>query len=386
MVATWLRDNRTNKWRLLPLLRTTGLPPLLPWWLLPKSTLPGSNWLKRSAQRSMTCTNTACAAAVTMALTTVPTSCVTSAVSCAMHAASTTLEATDTEDPKTRRHENPKTMTCDELTCYQKKNKTKNMVYGSVCFFSCLWHVTNKIEMLFYILPDCMDTQTSDKHDSYFRWTLCSQTSWTFSFRLDSGISRYHHSWNLPVSSSRSATSSSQDRASSSFAHSWACEECCVCFPRLFQLFRRSFRENLCSLDSYPISRCYSFETSRMFRNGIVGRQYIRHLWIFTCWWRHLWTHLLCIHSGNLSNSRFPFRLSLACPSCHSPPLCSALLGQLLLLRLWTYRQDRPEFVSQVWVSRWSRWGNLCLLFVCWTNRRRRLRGVHPPQRRCWGK
>jgi len=60
---------------------------------------------------------------------------------------------------KTRRPEDPKTMTCDQWLCMcdMNKNKTKNMVYGSVCFFS--WHVvTNKIEMLFYILSDCMVT------------------------------------------------------------------------------------------------------------------------------------------------------------------------------------------------------------------------------------
>ena len=77
----------------------------------------------------MTCTNSACAAAVTTALTTAPTSSATRAVSCAMHAASTTPEATITEDP-----EDPKTMTCDELTCDQKKTKQK-IWYMAVCVF-----------------------------------------------------------------------------------------------------------------------------------------------------------------------------------------------------------------------------------------------------------
>ena len=194
----------------------------------------------------------------------------------------TTPAVTTTEDPKTRRPEDLVTMMM--MICDQKQNKIQ-----AVCvFFRDVTHVTNKIEILFYIVSDCMDTHTSDKHDSFFWWTLCSQTSWTFSFRLDSGISRYHHSRTLPVSSWRATTSSSQDRASSSFAHSWTCEEFCVCFSRPFQLFRRSLRENLCSLDSSPFTRCCSFETSRMFRNRIFGRQHIGHLWILTCWWFHL--------------------------------------------------------------------------------------------------
>ena len=49
----------------------------------------------------------------------------------------------------------------------------------------------------------------------------------------------------------------------------------------------------------------------------------------------------------------------------------SAILGQLFLLWRWTYRQNRPQFASQVWMYRWAgaRWGCLCVFFVCWWNR-----------------
>ncbi len=65
----------------------------------------------------------------------------------------------------------------------------------------CVPHVSNKIEMLFPIHSDCMDTQTSDTYEySFFCRNLCSQTSWAFSFHLDFGYFTYYCSRTFPVS------------------------------------------------------------------------------------------------------------------------------------------------------------------------------------------
>lgn len=129
---TQRQPNELLRW--LPTLRTTGLPlpPLLPRSLW-KSTLPVSNSLKLNATRNMTNTNTDCAAHATKDLMTALTSSATPKVSCAMRVMPTTPAVTTTEDPKTRRLEDSKTLW--RWWWYDMWSKTKQNTSG-VCFFS----------------------------------------------------------------------------------------------------------------------------------------------------------------------------------------------------------------------------------------------------------
>jgi len=230
--------------------------------------------------------------------------------------------------------------------------------------------IDEKIEILFHLLFVWHgQSETNGETTTTLSWRISARILWSFAFHLDTGYSWYNYSWVFPVLPVGSFCSSGfvgSNRASSSGTYSGLRQVSRV----WVSLCRGSFRENSCSLGPSSFSQRGSFQTSRVlsyrsFRECSLSC----HLWVFT--WRPYYLHgflqrdypfhlaALCCFSFRMSSPRTP---------CASASFVSPFAWQLLVLWQQSYRQNRLEFRSQVflWLSRWGRIWGVCLFSVPW--------------------